>query len=134
MSRAPTSLTAHPSRCTSFPVVPRVFTKPVLCSYDCNGTNAQKWAINRGQTSVQVAGTNYCLDATSGTPANGTPLKIWECYSGLAAQTWYYTDDNRIAVMNGGQCLDLTNGSKNDGTIMQTWACTTNDSNQAWTT
>lgn len=35
-----------------------------LCSfsYDCNGTMAQNWA-NSGTTAVQVAGTNYCLDA-----------------------------------------------------------------------
>ena len=32
-------------------------------SYDCNGSAAQKWLINAGQTAVQVAGTNYCLDA-----------------------------------------------------------------------
>ena len=80
-------------------------------------------------------------------------MKIWQCYSGLAAQTWYYTDDNRIALENQGtslailtaicrmtdatrigQCLDLTNGSSADGNVMQIWACTTNDSNQAWTT
>ena len=36
-------------------------------SYDCNGTNAQKWIINRANTKVQVAGTNYCLDAGSST-------------------------------------------------------------------
>ena len=29
-------------------------------------------------------------------------MKIWQCYSGLAAQTWYLTDDNRIALMNQG--------------------------------
>lgn len=34
-----------------------------------------------------------------------------QCYSGLPAQTWYYTDDNYIAVQNQGQCLDLTSKS-----------------------
>ena len=82
-------------------------------------------------------------------------MKIWECYSGLAAQTWYYTADQRISLMNQGssipfqqdnkpletdthyhfpgQCLDDTNGSQNNGVITQTWACTTNDVNQVWT-
>jgi hypothetical protein len=32
-------------------------------SYDCNGTGAQKWVINRGNTKVRVNGTNFCLDA-----------------------------------------------------------------------
>ena len=78
-------------------------------------------------------------------------MKIWQCYSGITAQTWYYTGDDRIALQNQGktpilcslcvlltcfvtgQCLDLTNGSKNDGQVMQTWACTTGDNNQVWT-
>lgn len=34
-------------------------------SYDCNGTGAQKWVLNRGNGKVQVAGTNFCLDAGS---------------------------------------------------------------------
>ena len=36
-----------------------------LRSYDCNGTAAQKWVLNSGTTSIQLAGTNYCLDAGS---------------------------------------------------------------------
>ena len=44
-----------------------------------------------------------------------------QCYAGLAAQTWYFTDDNRIALQGQGQCLDLTSGSKANGNIMQTW-------------
>ncbi|KAG6840324.1 hypothetical protein C0991_007437 [Blastosporella zonata] len=36
-------------------------------SYDCNGTGAQKWQLQRGSTKVRVAGTNLCLDAGSGT-------------------------------------------------------------------
>lgn len=35
-------------------------------------------------------------------PANGDQMKIWTCYSGLAAQTWYYTNDNRISLQNAG--------------------------------
>ena len=34
-------------------------------------------------------------------PGNGVQMKIWTCYSGLAAQTWYYTDDKRIALYAG---------------------------------
>lgn len=77
-------------------------------------------------------------------------MKIWECYSGLAAQTWYYTGDQRISLMNQGSldlplrahhslqyvtgfCLDLTNDDLNDGEVMQIWSCTTGDTNQIWT-
>jgi len=31
--------------------------------YDCNGTQAQRWIIKRGSTKVQIAGTDFCLDA-----------------------------------------------------------------------
>jgi hypothetical protein len=42
----------------------------ILChSYDCNGTGAQKWVINRGNTKVRVNGTNFCLDAGSSVPS-----------------------------------------------------------------
>ena len=70
-------------------------------SYDCNGTPAQNWTITTGETKVQLAGTNFCLDAGS-TPGNGVGMKIWQCYAGLAAQEWYLTDDNRIALENQG--------------------------------
>jgi hypothetical protein len=36
-------------------------------------------------------------------PENGTKMKIWTCYPGLGAQTWYYTDDKRIALKDQGQ-------------------------------
>ncbi|KAJ3539137.1 hypothetical protein NM688_g6411 [Phlebia brevispora] len=100
--------------------------------YDCNGTGAQNWVISSGTTAVQVAGQNFCLDAGD-SPADGTRMKIWECYSGLAAQTWYYTDDDRIALQNQGFCLDLTNGDSHDGTVMQIWKCTDHNTNQVWT-
>lgn len=66
-----------------------------------------------------------------------------QCYPGLPAQTWYYTNDNYIAVQNQGQCLDLTSmsvteerglvlvchfpadsfvdGNTSPGNIVQTW-------------
>ena len=36
---------------------------------------------------------------------NGDQMKIWSCVSGIQAQTWYYTDDQRIALQNQGQSL-----------------------------
>ncbi|KAF8966639.1 ricin B lectin domain-containing protein [Flammula alnicola] len=99
--------------------------------YDCNGTGAQKWFYVRGSTKVQVAGTNFCLDAGS-SPASGVGLKIWQCYDGLAAQQWYYTNDNRIALEGKGQCMDLTNGVLANGNQVQTWQCTDFNANQIW--
>ncbi|KAF8157229.1 ricin B lectin domain-containing protein [Crassisporium funariophilum] len=100
--------------------------------YDCNNTPAQRWTINRGSTKVQLAGTNFCLDAGS-SPANGVGLKIWQCYDNLAAQSWYYTDDNRIALQGKGLCTDLPNGVLTNSNQVQTWQCSANNPNQVWT-
>ncbi|KJA18263.1 carbohydrate-binding module family 13 protein [Hypholoma sublateritium FD-334 SS-4] len=99
--------------------------------YDCNGTNAQKWFVVRGSTKVQLAGTNFCLDAGS-SPANGVGLKIWQCFDNLPAQQWFFTNDSRIALENQGQCMDLTNGVQTNGNQLQTWKCTDADANQVW--
>ncbi|KAL1742405.1 ricin B lectin domain-containing protein [Schizophyllum fasciatum] len=98
---------------------------------DCDGSSAQNWVLARGGTSVKLAGTNFCLDAGSDI-TNGAGMKLWQCYAGLAQQTWYYTDDNRIAVMGYGQCLDVTRGVLDNGNVMQTWACTDGNTNQIW--
>ncbi|KDQ25612.1 carbohydrate-binding module family 13 protein, partial [Pleurotus ostreatus PC15] len=100
--------------------------------YDCNGTAAQKWIVQKGQTKVRLAGTNFCLDAGSN-PGNSIRMKIWTCYDNLPAQEWYYTDDNRIALFNKGLCLDLTDGRLNNANQLQTWKCTDFNTNQIWT-
>ncbi|KAG6917257.1 hypothetical protein DXG01_003204 [Tephrocybe rancida] len=97
--------------------------------YECNGSAAQKWNISRGKTTVQLHGTRFCLDAGS-TPANFVVMKIWECFDGLPAQTWFYTDDNRIALLGKGLCLTRTYGY---GNRAQTRTCTDGDHNQVWT-
>ncbi|KAF6763220.1 ricin B lectin domain-containing protein [Ephemerocybe angulata] len=101
--------------------------------FDCNGTPAQNWIINPGNTRVQVAGQNFCLDAGEW-PNYGTKMKIWSCYDNLPAQNWYYTDDKRIALANKGFCLDLTNGDTSNYNVMQIWGCTNGNVNQIWST
>ncbi|TFK38428.1 ricin B lectin domain-containing protein [Crucibulum laeve] len=98
---------------------------------DCGAGNSG-WIFNKGTTVVQYGSTGYCLDAGS-TPGNGVGMKLWQCYAGLAAQSWYYTADNRIALANQGLCLDLTNGSLQNFNQVQTWQCTDFNTNQIWT-
>ncbi|GLB36919.1 putative G-X-X-X-Q-X-W domain-containing protein [Lyophyllum shimeji] len=96
--------------------------------YDCNGTGAQKWIFRNGRTSVQVAGTNFCLDAGS-SPGNGIGMKIWTCYRGLAAQEWIYFN-NKFRLARSTQCLDLTDGNLSNGNPVQTWHCSAGNPNQ----
>ncbi|KIJ34538.1 carbohydrate-binding module family 13 protein [Sphaerobolus stellatus SS14] len=100
--------------------------------FDCNGSAAQQWLIGPGNTQVRLAGTNFCLDAGSN-PASGIPMKIWQCFDGLPQQSWFYTDDERIAVTNQGLCLDVPNGNLANGQVLQTFTCTDLDQNQVFT-
>jgi hypothetical protein len=44
---------------------------------DCISSGArQRWTVQRGSTSVRLAGTDYCMDAGEN-PSNGVKAKIW---------------------------------------------------------
>lgn len=90
---------------------------------DCS--SATRWDINPGSGSVIVSGTNFALDAGTD-PHNNVPAKVWQSYPGLTQQTWYLTDDNRIAITGGNQCLDEGDNGP------QTYQCTTGNTNQIW--
>ncbi|KAF8152587.1 ricin B lectin domain-containing protein [Crassisporium funariophilum] len=99
--------------------------------YNCNGSPAQRWEFNRGDTKIRLSGTNYCLDAGTG-PKNFQHATIWPCRN-IPAQSWYYTADSRIAVSGKGQCLDLPGGNTSNGNWLQTYKCLGGNLNQVWT-
>ncbi|KAK6905226.1 hypothetical protein I203_106046 [Kwoniella mangroviensis CBS 8507] len=66
---------------------------------------AKTWDIDPGSGSVILSGTNLALDAGTGND-NNEIVKLWTSYPGLYQQTWYLTDDARIAITGGTQCLD----------------------------
>ncbi|KAH6906593.1 G-X-X-X-Q-X-W domain-containing protein [Coprinopsis sp. MPI-PUGE-AT-0042] len=105
--------------------------------YDCNDSPAQNWVYHRGTGQVRVKGTNFCLDSGSEIDckqdaANGSQMKIWQCFDNLPAQTWTLTWDDRLVRAGTGLCLDLTNGSRVNGNIIQTWTCSDFNPNQIW--
>lgn len=63
------SRTGLQCRCESVGLLLRlaVFVLTAHLSYDCNGTPAQIWTVTAdpGPTKLQLAGTNFCLDAGS---------------------------------------------------------------------
>jgi hypothetical protein len=92
-----------------------------LVTRDCS--TATRWDIARGSGSVIVTGTEFALDA--GVPqGNNMNAKVWKSYPGSPQQTWFLTDDNRIAVTGGNQCLDEGDNGP------QTYQCTTGNTNQ----
>jgi hypothetical protein len=117
----------------------------VSCS-DASAKSDWTYTAPGDNASIQLTGTNLCvvicvlacmyadrrsrscLDAGSN-PHNNGPAKVYTCYPGLAAQHWYFTADDRIALTGGDQCLDL-----NDSTgAPQTYQCTIGNTNQVWT-
>lgn len=103
---------------------PKTGVGSAVTSENCANTQGAKyWDINPGSGSVVLSGTNLALDAGEN-PGNNGALKVWTSYPGLYQQTWYLTDDERIAITGGDQCLD-----EGDNGI-QTYQCTTGNTNQ----
>ncbi|OCF33767.1 hypothetical protein I316_04479 [Kwoniella heveanensis BCC8398] len=93
----------------------------IVTTVDC--PNAARWDINPGSGSVILYGSTYALDAFTGN-TNNSPVRIQTSTPGAFQQTWYLTNDNRIAITGGNQCLDEgANGP-------QTYQCTTGNTNQ----
>jgi hypothetical protein len=102
----------------------------------------QTFNFKRNQpTNITMTGTDsygqqtLCVDFGS-TPGNGITPKLYACL-GVPQQTFWVTNDNRVAVYNGDQCLDVVKGSQptNElpyGTLgdVQSWKCTPGDTQQ----
>ncbi|OCF43414.1 hypothetical protein I317_02714 [Kwoniella heveanensis CBS 569] len=110
-------------RCLS-PKAPNTESSLVV-AIDCDG--AQAWDINPGSGSVILSGTDLALDAGSGNEDN-EDLTVQKSTPGAFQQTWYLTDDGRMAITNGVQCLDQ--GNDTEGT--QTYRCYPGNTNQEW--
>lgn len=108
--------------------------------YDCNGSASQRWQWDGSalRSTNPADQSQWCLDA--GEPAqmaNGVQMKVWQCYGGLAQQTWKSpitssTSSGNVALSTGGFCLDLTNGNTANHNVLQIWSCSKGDANQVW--
>jgi beta-glucanase (GH16 family) len=88
--------------------------------FTCNGTNAQQWTWNTGDSTVRALG--KCLDVTSGGTANGTKVQLWTC-NGTGAQVWQSRSDGSLFNPQSGRCLDDPASNTADGTQLQIWDC-----------
>ncbi|WWC86612.1 uncharacterized protein L201_001489 [Kwoniella dendrophila CBS 6074] len=89
---------------------------------------AALWNASPGSGSVALFDTDLVLGAGTGTQ-DGESLYLAEKFPGSFQQTWYWTDDNRLAITGGNTCLDQ--GNEEEGT--QIWQCTYMNDNQVWT-
>ncbi|MGW0859780.1 family 16 glycosylhydrolase [Streptomyces sp. NPDC002690] len=96
--------------------------------YDCNGSAAQKWAVNSDGT---IRALGKCLDAKDAGTADGTLLQLWDC-NGTAAQKWATPAAKDIVGIQSNKCMDATGNSSANGTRLQLWTCS-GTANQKWT-
>jgi chitosanase len=62
-----------------------------------------------------------CVDVAGANPANGTPVRLWDC-NGTAAQAWTVGNaDGSVRAL--GKCLDVTAASTADGAKVQLYDC-----------
>jgi beta-glucanase (GH16 family) len=88
--------------------------------FACNGTNAQRWTWNTGDSTVRALG--KCMDVTSAGTANGTKVQLWTC-NGTGAQVWQSRSDGSLLNPQSGRCLDDPASNTADGTQLQIWDC-----------
>jgi Ricin-type beta-trefoil lectin domain len=95
--------------------------------WDCNGTNAQKWAVP-GDGTVQVMG--KCMDVTNSGTTNGVKVQLWDC-NGTGAQQWQVQGTGLVNPQSG-RCLDDPGSTTTNGTQLQIWDCNSSNA-QTWT-
>ena len=101
---------------------------PLASREPCNDSPSQSFIYTAGPTSIQVAGTNLCVEFGPGLGRDGTPIRVQTCRrNGAPGQRLYITDDAHVALQNGpGKCVDVTNAARS----LQSWQCGSGNTNQ----
>ncbi|MCB9331078.1 MAG: ricin-type beta-trefoil lectin domain protein [Lewinellaceae bacterium] len=105
-------------------------------SWDCNGSNAQKWFFHPTDRTIHSAlDFNKCLDLSGGNTSNGANIQLWDCTSGNDNQHWVYNGLFKTihSSVNSGKCFDATNGSASTNNVnLQLWECNYSSNNMKW--
>jgi hypothetical protein len=88
--------------------------------WTCNGTAAQSWTWNTGDSTIRVLG--KCMDVAGGGTADGTKIQLWTC-NGTGAQRWTVNGNGTVTNPQSGKCLDDPNFVTTDGTQLQIATC-----------
>lgn len=84
-------------------------------------------SIDNDAAIVGVA--DKCVDVTLAQPADGTPVRLWDC-NGTGAQRWQF-DGQEGPVRALDKCLGVADGSTEDGTAARLFDCDRSDA-QRW--
>jgi beta-glucanase (GH16 family) len=99
-----------------------------LQTYDCNGTDAQKWAFNSDGT---LRSLGKCMDPAAGALTNGTPIQLATC-NGNAVQRFTLSSSGDLVNVSANRCVDITGWNSANGAQLQLYDCS-GGSNQKWT-
>ncbi|MYS15784.1 ricin-type beta-trefoil lectin domain protein, partial [Streptomyces sp. SID4982] len=81
--------------------------------WDCNGSAAQKFAVNGGAPVAAPGG--KCVDvAADDSGVNGTPVQLWDCQTWSVDQHWFHRADTSLSTL--GRCLDINGNGTANGT------------------
>jgi hypothetical protein len=70
-----------------------------------------------------------CVDVRNGAATNGTPVQLYTCNSGSAAQQWSVRSDGSLSAL--GRCLDVPASGQSNNTLVQLFDCN-NRNSQVW--
>ncbi|MFG2823520.1 ricin-type beta-trefoil lectin domain protein [Kitasatospora sp. NPDC048365] len=92
-------------------------------SYTPNGTGGGTGG--GGGTSIVGQGSGRCLDDQEGGTADGTPVQLYDCYTGTGGwpnQQWSWSN-GALVNTRSGKCLDVAGGRVDNGTQVRLWSC-----------
>ncbi|SCG64634.1 Ricin-type beta-trefoil lectin domain-containing protein [Micromonospora siamensis] len=77
-----------------------------------------------GTTGQQIVGqgSGRCVDIAGNPGGDGTPVQLWDCWSGATNQRWTRTGSTFVNPATG-KCLDVSGGSTANGAKVQLWTC-----------
>ncbi|GAB7039077.1 hypothetical protein JCM9533A_29270 [Catenuloplanes niger JCM 9533] len=95
--------------------------------WDCNGTDAQRWAFSGGTLMTRD---NLCVDVAWGSRDSGAAVQLARC-SGNPAQQWVLTEAGDVVNPQADKCLDIKDWFPENGARLQIWDCA-GSVNQKW--
>ncbi|MEU4625618.1 RICIN domain-containing protein [Actinoplanes sp. NPDC023801] len=98
-----------------------------LQTWDCNGTDAQKWTFQPDGT---LRAMGKCMDPAGGALTNGTPIQLTDCNTN-PVQRFTLTSARTLLNVSSGRCVDIKDWVGSNGAVLQLWDCA-GTANQIW--
>ncbi len=92
-------------------------------SFECNGTNAQRWVMTSAGELRSAVASDMCLDVSGGNTADWTNVQLFQC-NGSTNQKWTRTAAGELrSALGSNICLDVELAGTANGTNVQIFQC-----------